>query len=1165
MMKRRILTLCLLLAVFITALVFWPTPYHSVTAQMVSMGGGGSSSATSLNFGGTPLPMGTPAPTNGQFLQVSGGTVVGASGTGTTSPGGASGAIQYNNGGSTFGGTVLTGIIKANGAAAPTAAVSGTDYAPATTGAANLPLLTNGLGGFATGTLSGNTTKFATMSGNIATGHVAGADANDNLVDLGIFPTPALPTNSIQTNAGGGAFGSISGTGLLKMNGASPPTVAVSNTDFQAPLGSSTAPANQFATGFTAPGTFNYAQPSCGNLSGAAAHCGTAANELTSGQVAPAQGGAGGLTGMLKAAAGVVAAAVPNADFLPATSGSAIQKASAGGLVPAVAGTDYQAPIATSTPSVAGQFINGFTAPGTFTYGTPSGTGGGALPAAPMFSMQYYANSTTFGGLGGTGIPKLNSTGSAPTIAVPNTDYLPATTGSALQKASAGGLVPAVPNTDYQPSQTIVIPAACDGTTNDQAIIQSTINAAPVGSQVALPKATGHNCIINPGITINTNVGFDFNGSCLFSPGLTTSGSAAFTISSATNGANFNGNRTAYRRVCLIGPGSASDPGWGTYNGGTWGLLIKGSNFSIEGLNIQSYNEGITFGNYAYGVVLAWPQLISNQANILYPNTALTDAGENIGIFGGAIANGTVGLENDGGEFNIIGTSFDYNTNQVVTNAGVTHIGYAHVEAPGTGTVPFQINNTGQNNYNHLSLDHIELLATSSAATHAIITNNDTSGMYADLEHFFISGYSNATTPLSNWCSGAGCASYVNMCQMTDQWGTTTNNNLGPFGACQAVDASVSFSDNTTGNVSTAAHGYAPKSPGSATVYLDGTGHYTTPAGTGTPAPTPIRVAASIANKPTLGQIYPTTLADTGNFPLNFQAGGGDPASRVGPCIINPSEPDAYQILCTSSSAQTTMGGVVIQPSGAYQFFSGNVPYVAGFTNSLPGANGGDIGVPVTTANNHLLILGATTVAPCITMTGWTSIVNYNGFDGDFNCLYDRIASGEPASYTYSSTGSYPSLTMLDIVGAPTTLGSVLDGAPVNTTGNNTTPVISALPATGVLSSSQDLQIGFLLSYNQTTTFTPPTGMVQLVNNNFLLGTSAGNWVSFLNLTANTAAANSTGSYSAATFWQSSSLAIKPIATGGSPVCATGNRVDIVAPTTVVSGICPITLAGHGS
>lgn len=42
----------------------------------------------------------------------------------------------------------------------------------------------------------------------------------------------------------------------------------------------------------------------------------------------------------------------------------------------------------------------------------------------------------------------------------------------------------------------------------------------------------------------------------------------------------------------------------------------------------------------------------------------------------------------------------------------------------------------------------------------------------------------------------------------------------------------MSFRDVTTGNVSSSAHGLAPKNPGDATKFLNGSGTYTKPTGT---------------------------------------------------------------------------------------------------------------------------------------------------------------------------------------------------------------------------------------------------------------------------------------------------------------------------------------------
>ena len=66
---------------------------------------------------------------------------------------------------------------------------------------------------------------------------------------------------------------------------------------------------------------------------------------------------------------------------------------------------------------------------------------------------------------------------------------------------------------------------------------------------------------------------------------------------------------------------------------------------------------------------------------------------------------------------------------------------------------------------------------------------------------------------------------------VTPNLGTPTS---GTLTNCTGLpEAGLTLSDNTTGNVSTSKHGFAPKSPNDATKYLDGTGAYSTPAGSG--------------------------------------------------------------------------------------------------------------------------------------------------------------------------------------------------------------------------------------------------------------------------------------------------------------------------------------------
>lgn len=93
--------------------------------------------------------------------------------------------------------------------------------------------------------------------------------------------------------------------------------------------------------------------------------------------------------------------------------------------------------------------------------------------------------------------------------------------------------------------------------------------------------------------------------------------------------------------------------------------------------------------------------------------------------------------------------------------------------------------------------------------------------------------------------AGALAATLATVNANTGSWGTATQvpqitlNGKGLATAAGNVtitpaEASITFTDITTNNVSTTKHGFAPKAPNDATKYLDGTGAYSVPAGTGT-------------------------------------------------------------------------------------------------------------------------------------------------------------------------------------------------------------------------------------------------------------------------------------------------------------------------------------------
>jgi hypothetical protein len=77
-----------------------------------------------------------------------------------------------------------------------------------------------------------------------------------------------------------------------------------------------------------------------------------------------------------------------------------------------------------------------------------AGSNGPAVSPGGMNGAVQYNNSGAFGGSSITGLVKGNGT-SAPSVATAGTDYAPATTGSSILKASAGGFANAVAGTDY--------------------------------------------------------------------------------------------------------------------------------------------------------------------------------------------------------------------------------------------------------------------------------------------------------------------------------------------------------------------------------------------------------------------------------------------------------------------------------------------------------------------------------------------------------------------------------------------------------------------------------------------------------------------------------------------------------------------------------------------
>ena len=90
---------------------------------------------------------------------------------------------------------------------------------------------------------------------------------------------------------------------------------------------------------------------------------------------------------------------------------------------------------------------------------------------------------------------------------------------------------------------------------------------------------------------------------------------------------------------------------------------------------------------------------------------------------------------------------------------------------------------------------------------------------------------SGVATNLTGTASGLTAGTVTTNANLTGD--VTSSGNATTIGAGKVTEAMQVLADNTTQNVSTSKHGYAPKAPNDATKFLDGTGAYSVPAGGG--------------------------------------------------------------------------------------------------------------------------------------------------------------------------------------------------------------------------------------------------------------------------------------------------------------------------------------------
>jgi len=335
----------------------------------------------------TPI-LGTP--TSGTLTNCSGLPIV----AGTT------GTLSVARGGT--GVTTLTGLVKGNGTSAFAAAVSGTDYAPATSGTSIL--YGNGAGGFSNVTVgSGLTFAGGTLSSSAAGGTVTNVSV---VTANGLAGTVATSTTTPAITL------STTVTGLLKGNGTAI-SAAVSGTDYApATTGTSILKGNgsggfssaTAGTDYAAATTGTNAQLLANNGSGGFSNV-TVGSGLTysAGTLAAVTGGGGTVTDVSVVSANGFAGTVANSTTTPAitlsTSVTGLLKGNGTGVSAAVSGTDY-APATSGTSILYGNGAGGFSNVSigsnmTFSSGVLNANATTSIVGSPGYYGSFYDTNAT--------------------------------------------------------------------------------------------------------------------------------------------------------------------------------------------------------------------------------------------------------------------------------------------------------------------------------------------------------------------------------------------------------------------------------------------------------------------------------------------------------------------------------------------------------------------------------------------------------------------------------------------------------------------------------------------------------------------------------------------------------------------------------------------------
>lgn len=269
--------------------------------------------------------------------------------------------------------------------------------------------------------------------------------------------------------------------------------------------------------------------------------------------------------------------------------------------------------------------------------------------------------------------------------------------------------------------------------------------------------------------------------------------------------------------------------------------------------------------------------------------------------------------------------------------------------------------------------------------------------------------------------------------------GNVTGANLTGTNTGDQSDATLTFSDVTTNNVSTMRHGFAPKLPNDAAKYLDGTGAWSTPAGgggSGTVTSVSVvsanGVSGSVANASTtpaitlsIGAIAPTSVAATGTVTGSNLSGTntGDQTSVTG----NAGTATKLETARTINGVSFDGTANITVPAAAGTLTGTTL--ASGVTaSSLTSAAGGTFGTAAFTAASAYDPAGA---AAAVTLSGLggvptTRTVNGHALSSNVSVTASDVGLGSVENTSLSTWAGSANLATVGTITAGTWHGSAI-------------------------------------------------------------------------------------------------------------------------------------------